>query len=137
MQWDASAAAGFTTGRPWLPVGADYPEVNVAAERDDPRSLLTLYRRLIQLRRGEPALLAGSYTPAAVGAETYAYYRQAGGRQLLVALNLGPRPQALDAGVGVFRGRVLLSTWLDRAGDEVAGALALRGDEGVVVELNS
>jgi len=50
MQWDASPAGGFTTGRPWLaPID---PEVrNVEDQRSDPRSLLRFYGELIALRR--------------------------------------------------------------------------------------
>ncbi len=43
MQWDATPNAGFTTGGPWLPVAEDYATVNVATQRDDPRSMLSLY----------------------------------------------------------------------------------------------
>src|SRR5919199_2909639 len=51
LQWDASPNAGFTTGRAWLPVAADFERVNVAAQRADPTSMLSLHRRLIALRR--------------------------------------------------------------------------------------
>jgi alpha-glucosidase len=135
MQWDAGPHAGFTAGTPWLPPAEDYPTVNVAAQRDDPRSILTLYRRLIALRRGEPALLGGKYLPAGVGDDWLAYLRQAEGRRLLVVLNFGPRAQTYEGGPAGGRGRVLLSTHLDRAGEVVSGAVALRGDEGLVVEL--
>ena len=47
MQWDGSPGAGFSTGDPWLPVGSQAGTVNVAAQRDDPASMLSLYRRLI------------------------------------------------------------------------------------------
>ena len=43
MQWDASPGGGFTTGEPWLPL-VDPAERNVAAQRGDPASLLSLYR---------------------------------------------------------------------------------------------
>jgi hypothetical protein len=33
--------------------------VNVAAQRDDPSSILTLHRRLLALRRDSPVLCAG------------------------------------------------------------------------------
>ena len=60
MQWDA--AGSFTTARePWLPFAADHERVNVAAQRDDPSSLLSLYRRLLALRRTEPDLRTGVY----------------------------------------------------------------------------
>ncbi|HXL43578.1 MAG TPA: alpha-amylase family glycosyl hydrolase [Gaiellaceae bacterium] len=51
MQWDSGPAGGFTTGKPWLPP-VDPQQRSVEAQRNDPGSLLTLYRRLIELRRG-------------------------------------------------------------------------------------
>ncbi len=50
MQWDASPGGGFTTGTPWLPL-IDPQERSVEAQRDDPRSVLEHYRRLISERR--------------------------------------------------------------------------------------
>jgi glycosidase len=51
MQWDPTPSGGFTDGaRPWLPL-TDPEERNVAGQRDDPGSLLTLYRELIALRK--------------------------------------------------------------------------------------
>jgi alpha-glucosidase len=49
MQWDASPNGGFTTGEPWLPT-IDPKTRNVVAQREDPASLLNLYRSLIDLR---------------------------------------------------------------------------------------
>ncbi len=51
MQWDASRTGGFTDGKPWLPP-VDPARRNVADQRDDPDSMLSLCRRLIELRRG-------------------------------------------------------------------------------------
>ena len=59
MPWDGSGSAGFTTGRPWLPLGADHEEVNVAALELDGASILHLYRKLIDLRRSRPTLVSG------------------------------------------------------------------------------
>jgi alpha-glucosidase len=48
MQWDPSG--GFTTsGDPWLPYGD--VRLNVQTQRDDPSSLLSLYRKLLRVRR--------------------------------------------------------------------------------------
>jgi glycosidase len=49
MQWDPSPRGGFTTGEPWLPL-VDARRRNVADQRDDPASMLTLVRELIALR---------------------------------------------------------------------------------------
>jgi alpha-glucosidase len=50
MQWDASPQGGFTTGQPWLPL-VDPAARNVADQRDDPASVLSLVRELIGFRR--------------------------------------------------------------------------------------
>jgi glycosidase len=50
MQWDGSPAGGFTTGDPWLPM-VDPQRANVEAQREDPRSTLSLVRDLLALRR--------------------------------------------------------------------------------------
>jgi alpha-glucosidase len=142
MQWDDSPGAGFTRPgvEPWLPLARDAVEVNVARQRDDPTSFLALYRRLIALRRREPALSVGAYEPLAVPAdagELIAYRRGDGDRRLLVVLNLGDEPQTyrrLDDGPGRLPARIALSTHLDRDGEPVARTIQLRPNEGVVVE---
>ena len=60
MQWDATANGGFTAGTPWLAV-VDPAERNVEDQRNDPHSLLSLYRELLALRgelRGTPRPLS-------------------------------------------------------------------------------
>ena len=48
----SSENAGFTTAKPWLPLNADWPTRNVARMAEEPHSILTLYRRLLAVRRG-------------------------------------------------------------------------------------
>ena len=138
MQWEAGPNAGFCPEgvEPWLPVADDYRTYNVAAEREDPRSMLALHRRLLALRRAEPALAVGSYEPVEDTGNLLAYVRENGGRRLLVVLNLGDRPHDFAADGLQIRGRLVLSTHLDRDGEKVDGTPALRGDEGVIVELD-
>jgi alpha-glucosidase len=161
MQWerlgDGSENAGFTpahsgrhdakpggagpraAGR-WLPVAANPARINVAAQCDDPTSMLTLYRRLIALRKAEPALTAGAWSPLTEtlagtftgSGDGFAYVRRHGERRLLVALNMGPEPIAVPL---PNQGEILLSTHLDREGETVSGAIDLRAHEGVVVRL--
>ena len=50
-----------------------------------------------------------------------------------VALNLGPEPIAVTTSAIRFGSEILLSTFLDRAGERLEGVLDLRGNEGVVV----
>ena len=135
MQWDDSANAGFTNSMPWLPLAGDYVAVNVTTQRDDRRSMLSLYRSLIDLRRAKPALSVGTYTPVTATGDLLAYVREGGGRRFLVALNLGGQPATLASG-SLGSGQITLSTHLDREGEPVSGDLALRGDEGVIVALD-
>ncbi|MBI3748294.1 MAG: DUF3459 domain-containing protein [Chloroflexi bacterium] len=89
MPWSGGPGAGFTTGRPWLRIGADSATRNVAAQLDDDRSVLALYRRLTALRAGMPALQVGAFEllPGA-GSSIVAYARTTPGQSLLVAINL-------------------------------------------------
>jgi alpha-glucosidase len=50
MQWDASPTGGFTSGEPWLRA-VDPEQTNVEAQREDPRSTLSLVRDLLTVRR--------------------------------------------------------------------------------------
>lgn len=51
MQWNDSDNAGFTTGKPWLPLGNDRKGINVADELKDPNSVLNFYQQMIKLRQ--------------------------------------------------------------------------------------
>jgi alpha-glucosidase len=134
MQWDATAGAGFSTGRPWLPIPASARTVNVAAQRDDPGSSLALYRDLIRLRRQHPVLSLGSYAPLDVTGDVFAYLREHEGRRVLVALNFGDRPGTV-ALPDAADGQVLLGTDPHRPTGRSTGPVVLSGYEGVVVSL--
>src|SRR4051794_1494110 len=65
MQWDGSEYAGFSTATPWLPLAGNCREENVARLAGEPRSILNLYRALIELRKNRPELVFGNYVPVA------------------------------------------------------------------------
>ena len=61
MQWSDSTDAGFSNAaETWLPVAPDYKTVNVQTEEADPNSLLNWYKKLIALRRTNPAVRDGA-----------------------------------------------------------------------------
>ena len=131
MRWDDHPWGGFTTGTPWLPLGD--PAVNVAAQRNDPSSMLTLHRRLLALRHDSPALSGGGYEPVQADGDVLAYLRTGDDGRWLVALNLGPGAARLDL---AERGRIELATTPDRDGERLEGRLDLAGDEGMMVRLD-
>jgi oligo-1,6-glucosidase len=109
MQWDASADAGFTTGSPWLAVNPNYPEINAAAQHDDPDSVYHYYRRLIELRHTEPAVVDGDFTMMLPEDEKlYAFTRRLGGTELLVIGNFSG--EELRAGIEGWAGAELVLT---------------------------
>jgi len=141
MPWDGTANGGFCAPdvEPWLPLARGHDRRNVAAQRDDSASLLTMTRRLIQLRREHPALAEGvhrSIDDSPSG--TFCFLRSSDGDgsypAVLVALNLSAERKLLDLGLGP--GRVLDATHVDRAGTRVdTTVLELHADEGLVIEM--
>lgn len=123
MAWDASHNAGFSGGEPWLPLHADWPTRNVAAQADDPGSMLTLYRRLLHLRRAHAVLTTGSLTLIDAPDGVLAYTRDHAGKRIHILLNLTPDDLPCD-----WAGTPLLST---RGGEPVPDLL--RADEGLFI----
>jgi alpha-glucosidase len=132
MQWSAEPGAGFTSGRPWLPIGGQLSRVNVAAERDDPGSFLSLYRTLLALRRAEPALSMGSYWERWADAHVLMYERTASARRFLVALNFSDQPHRLPPLEGPMR--IRFSTHGGVRAKECA-TVTLAAHEGIIGEL--
>jgi alpha-glucosidase len=103
MQWDATPGRGFTTGRPWLPVGP--ASTTVAAQFDDPASLLSLYREAIRARKTCPALHSGSLEALRAEDGVLSFVRTHGDERVLVAVNT-----ALEARRLPVAGRALVTT---------------------------
>lgn len=98
VQWDASPHAGFTTGTPWLAVNPNHVEINAAAQRDDPASVLSFYRRLVALRREDDVVALGAFTMLAPADErVYAFTRSLGdpATDLLVVVNVASEEAVL------------------------------------------
>jgi alpha-glucosidase len=98
MQWDTSKNAGFSTSDdPWLHVPPSAKEVNVAVESKQPDSMLNFYKKLISLRRNEPALRDGKYIAVNTDDQNVLSYlrRNSAGESVLVALNMSGSSQTI------------------------------------------
>ncbi|MBM3927433.1 MAG: DUF3459 domain-containing protein [Sphingomonadales bacterium] len=123
MPWDGSAHAGFSRVEPWLPLNPDWPTRNVATQAADPGSMLSLYRRLLAIRRATPALAVGGMTMIDAPAGVIAYHRDHETGHRTVLLNLTDATGAID-----WQGEVVASTI-----ESPPEAGTLRPNEGLIL----
>ncbi len=131
MHW--TRAGAFSSGEPWLPYGD--LQVNVKDQADDPDSMLSLYRRLIWLRKGSPALQWGSYRALEAPEGVFAYLREAYGERLLVALNFTGQPLRCDVPAWLPPARALVSTHPANDGGDAGRRIDLAPHEGRLLRL--
>ncbi len=137
MLWDAGPNAGFCPPdtRPWLPLAPQAERLNVAAQLADPHSMLTLTRRLLQLRRTTPALSIGSYRAwNEVPDDCVVYVRSDGAEQYVIILNFAYEERQIEL-PSCWRGVIRISTCGDRHDEDVRGTLRIRRSEGVILGL--
>jgi alpha-glucosidase len=133
MPWNNAPQGGFTTTTPWLPLGDDTSLMNAEQQAQDRTSMLSLYRALLALRRGEPALSVGRYDEVKSTESLLIYERRYRQRRLLIALNMGEECRRLP--IKNLSGKVLLSTTM-RDLSSISIDMALEGGEGWIVGLD-
>jgi alpha-glucosidase len=124
IPWTRGPGHGFTTGEPWLPFVDAAETLNAQAQAEDPRSVLSLTRRLAELRATTPDLQTGAQETFDAGPDILAWRR--GGWTAAVNFALEPRPAAVG-------GTIRISSDPDRAEGEIQGDLVLAPGEGVLL----
>jgi maltose alpha-D-glucosyltransferase/alpha-amylase len=114
MQWSPDRNAGFSRADParlYLPPIMDaiygYEAVNVEAQQRDPSSLLNWMKRMITVRQAHQAFGRGTLRllyPR--NRKILAYLREHEGDRILCVANLSRSAQAVELGLGEFRGHV-------------------------------
>jgi alpha-glucosidase len=88
MVWqEAAANAGFSTGKPWLPVSPGHRARAVDVQNGDEQSVLSAYRSALELRKLHPALAVGSIRFLAADNDVLAFIRDDGSERLLAVFN--------------------------------------------------
>ena len=132
MQWDGSENGGFTGGTPWISVNPNCEKINAAAQVDDPDSIFSYYKTLIQLRREHDVISQGDFAPldpenpsvlayrrSWEGTEllenpsVLAYRRSWEGTELLCVSNFYRKPCTWKCPVDLEGYRVLLANYPD------------------------
>ena len=102
VQWSAEKNAGFTTGTPWFQVNENYAQINVAAQEENPNSLLNFYRKLLRFRKENPVVLWGDYVELLPEDKNlYVYERNHAGRKLLVGCSFTGKQVRFQAPAGI------------------------------------
>jgi alpha-glucosidase len=134
MQWDAAQGPsfGFTTGQPWLPMATTDLAISVAAQINDPDSLMSFYRELIAFRRSSEALRGGEQRflddlPAGV----LGFVRETGNQAATAFVHMGETACEIALSQP---GRIAMATARRRIGERCSDLLRLAPDEAVIVE---
>jgi alpha-glucosidase len=85
--------------RPWLDPPDDWARLTVAAQTEDPTSMLSLYRTALRLRREEPWLVEDDLRWVPSGESALAFTR---GASFTCIVNFGPEPVELPPGAAVL-----------------------------------
>jgi glycosidase len=93
MQWNAEEFGGFTSGTPWKAPDSKYKFINVELQNNDPDSLLSHYRNLIQLRNAHPALQTGDFEIVkSKNTNVFASLRSNNDESLIIVVNMSGVP---------------------------------------------
>ena len=132
FQWDATPHAGFTRGKPWLPVAPSFQSCNVEALGTDNGSILTLYRRLLSVRRDHAALSSGAFRLIGVQGNALVYERADERERIVICLNFGDGAQQVSVD-DVDGASILVSTYPART--TLSPDLVLSPNEGLMMLL--
>jgi alpha-glucosidase len=104
MPWVRNAPhAGFSTGRPWLPVPQEHAALAVDAQDRGPDSTLSMTRRFIALRQRHPALRYGGMRLIETSASVLLFERSFAAERILCVFNLGHTEARLQPPTGSWR----------------------------------
>jgi maltose alpha-D-glucosyltransferase/alpha-amylase len=112
MQWSQDRNGGFSRADPerlFLPAIQDpiygFEAVNVEAQLRSPSSLLNWMRRMIAVRRNQPALGRGTFRFLyPTNRRVLAYIREFNGEHILCVANLSRAPQAVELDLSELKG---------------------------------
>lgn len=97
MQWTAEEYAGFSKRQPWMVINPNKQEINVLDELNDSNSVLNFYKKVIQLRKENEALIYGSYKLYLPDhPQLFVYSRRLAEERFVVIINLSKEFASAD-----------------------------------------
>ena len=131
MPWTGGEYFGFSSVKPWLWGNCPYEATNAEAERNDPNSVFSFFKKMIALKKSDPALSYGEFKLIDNDAGYFRYIRELDGRTVTVLGNFSPEARKVALS-GLDGASVLLSNY---GVASVSGAeLELRPYEAMVLD---
>lgn len=134
FQWDNSINAGFTKGTPWLQVNENYKEINAKLQIDDKDSVLSFYKKLINLRKSneyKEVVVYGEFIPDLEAYDNViAFYRKGANKCLMVIINYQNKEQIINFNKTY---KILINNYKDLK--FVNNELMLKPYQGIIIEI--
>lgn len=96
MQWDSGSHAGFSEVAPWITVPENAVYTNVEKQEGDTGSMLSFYKRMLQLRKEHTSFQTGEYDFLRCQDGVLSYMRSNEVERTFVALNFSDEGKSLD-----------------------------------------
>lgn len=124
MQWTGGRQAGFTEGEPWIQVSENHSFINAEDEERDEDSILSYYRKLVQLRKDYDVIAYGDFEPLDVrNPSVMAYKRTWEGQELLVICNFYGKETVWSSGQDLDAFCCILGNYEDQRTEKDRAAL--------------
>lgn len=114
MQWNTSVNAGFSQGKPWLPVNPNYQTINVEKQLYDPASIFSTYQQVINYRKQNELVVLGEYQLLDSADEVFAYLRYNETEALIVVVNLSETVNEFSYPESILPKKLIISNYSEQ-----------------------
>lgn len=133
FQWDTTANAGFSTGKPWMKVNPNYTYINEAAQEKDENSCLNYFRKITKVRKENDVLVYGKFTLLDKdNPNVYAFSRELNGKKMIVLLNFSKKNASFNIGQSIDKAKMLSNNYSTTASSKTE----LRPYEAIIYQMN-
>lgn len=122
MQWSTETNAGFSDATPWMKVNPNYVDINVEKQSKEEDSILSFYKKMIQLKKNNDVFTYGTYDLLQEeDSQTYSYTRTLGEEQVVIITNLTKEEATFSSeGINLSFDQLLLNNYPVEAHEDLS-----------------
>ncbi len=111
-QWNTNENAGFSNCEPWIKVNPNYKDINLENQINNPDSVLSYYKKIIELRKQYRVIVTGKYDDIDFrNKKIYAYSRTDDKESIIVISNFSSDNYQFKNKLHLNQYQVLLSNY--------------------------